>query len=63
MRLGDMIYNFIVFYLLDYSAMCKMQCKVNFLKRITAGLNSEFSFLQMDCHTKVRQPSLPYIYP
>ena len=39
--------------------MCRMLHKVNFYRR-TAGLSSKFSFSWTDCHTMVKNPSLPY---
>ena len=36
-----------------------MRRKVNF-KRSLKGLNSEFSFSQIGCHTRVKEPSMPY---
>ena len=32
-------------------------------KHSLTGLNSEFSFSQTSCHTKAKEPSLPYYLP
>ena len=47
-------------YLPNPSAMNRMQHKVNSLSR---GLNSEFSFSETSCRTKVKEPSLPNYLP
>ena len=36
--------------------------KVNFKRNLT-GLSSEFSFSEAGCHTKAKEPSLPYYLP
>ena len=37
--------------------------KGQFIKRSLTGLNSEFSFFQTGCQTKVKEPSLSYYLP
>ena len=34
--------------------------QVQFCKQSLTGLNSEFSFSKASCHSKVKEPSLPY---
>ena len=34
-----------------------------FFKQNLTGLNSEFSFSQVGCHIRVKEPSLPYYLP
>ena len=45
-------------YLPEPSTSAKMQHKVN--KRKVTGLESEFSFSKTNCHSKVKEPTLPY---
>ena len=40
----------------------KIWHKVNFKQSLT-GLNSEFSFSQTGCHSKIKELSLPYYLP
>ena len=47
-------------YIPNPSTSSKMQCKVFIFKQSIAGLNSEFSFSKINCHTKANEANLPY---
>ena len=67
MKAIESLQNFLIFdknlqlkiyngmYLPSSSATDRMWHKVNF-KRSTTGLNSEFSFSSIDCHSMVKNP-------